>query len=345
MATQSETISSPVRLNVPKKRHRTLWGDVWLQFRKHKPAMFGFVVLVILVFGVIVGPMLYTVDPEYIDILVSERDPGLFNLLPPKNLMKGQLFDAETGSLSPSLEFFYVTPDLSYPFGTDDIGRDTFARNLAGGRISLSVGVVAMLLSITIGTFVGGLAGYFPRLDGPLMRFVDMMLALPGLPLLLVIILLFRDTLRSLLGPETGIFILVVFVIGILAWMPTARVVRGQVLSIKEKEFVEAARSIGSREHLILSRHVLPNVLSPIIVSATLGVAAAILTESALSFLGLGFPSDVPTWGRLVVDGRDFIERIPWLVIWPGVFISLTVLSINFMGDGLRDALDPKLRK
>jgi len=166
MATQSDTISSPMRLNIPNKKHRTLWGDVWLQFRKHKPAMFGFVILVVLVFGVIVGPMLYTVDPEYIDILVSERDPGLLNLFPPKNFVKAQLFDSDGGAFSPSIEFFYVTPDLSYPFGTDDIGRDTFARNLAGGRISLSVGVVAMLLSITIGTFVGGLAGYFPKLDG-----------------------------------------------------------------------------------------------------------------------------------------------------------------------------------
>jgi peptide/nickel transport system permease protein len=172
-----------------------------------------------------------------------------------------------------------------------------------------------------------------------------MMLALPQLPLLLVIIMLFRDAIRGLLGPELGIFTLIVFVIGILGWMPTARVVRGSVLSIKEKEFIEAAVSIGVTEPKILRQHVLPNVLSPIIVSATLGVASAILTESALSFLGLGFPSDVPTWGRLLYENKDYITFNPWLIIWPGLFISLTILSINFIGDGLRDALDPRQKR
>ena len=232
-----------------------------------------------------------------------------------------------------------------FPLGTDDLGRDTLARNLFGGRISLAVGVVAMLVSITFGALVGVLSGYFRRLDNPLMRFTDLMLALPSLPLLLVIIMLFRDSLKALLGPEPGIFLLVVVVIGILGWMPTARVVRGSVLSIKEKEFVEAAVSVGTREYSILWQHILPNVLSPIIVSATLGVASAILTESALSFLGLGFPSNVPTWGRLLFENKDFITQNPWLVIWPGLFISLTILSINFLGDGLRDALDPRQRR
>ena len=174
------------------------------------------------------------------------------------------------------------------------------------------------------------------------MRFTDMMLALPQLPLLLVIILLFRDTLRVYFGPELGIFLLIVFVIGILGWMATARIVRSTVLSIKEKEFVEAAVNVGSGQRRILGKHILPNVMSPIIVSATLAVAAAILTESALSFLGLGFPSDVPTWGRLLFDGKDFMTFTPWVVIWPGLFISLSVLSINFIGDGLRDAMDPR---
>jgi len=311
MAVESDSISKPIQLGtVPERKHRTLWGDVWAQFRRHKPAMFGLAVLSLLIFGVVIGPYVYPVDPEYIDIIA--------------------------GSLPPSAE---------HPFGTDDLGRDTLARNIAGGRISISVGVVSMLVAITFGTVVGGLSGYFPKLDNPLMRFTDMMLALPLLPLLLVIIMLFRDTLRGVFGPETGIFILVVFVIGILGWMPTARVVRGQVLSIKEKEFVEAAKNVGTREHAILSRHILPNVISPIIVSATLGVAGAILTESALSFLGLGFPSDVPTWGRLLYDGKDFMTFTPFVIIWPGLFISLTVLGINFMGDGLRDAMDPKLRK
>jgi peptide/nickel transport system permease protein len=206
------------------------------------------------------------------------------------------------------------------------------------------VGMAAMLVAITVGTLIGAFAGYYDRLDGVLMRITDIFLALPLLPLLLVIILLFRDTLRTAFGPETGIFLLIVFVIGILNWMATARVVRAQVLSVKEFEFVTAATAVGAQQGRILARHVFPNVLSPILVAATLGVANAILTESALSFLGLGFPSDFPTWGRLLYDGKDFLQLTPWLVFWPGLFISLTVLSINFLGDGLRDALDPRLR-
>jgi len=306
----AESLSS----ELPQRQHRTLWGDVWLRFRRHNLANIGVVVLVLLVIGVLAGPLIYTVDPEYsfiVDDINSINQP----------------------------------PSVEYPLGTDDLGRDTLARNLFGGRISLAVGVVAMFVSITFGTLVGVLSGFFRRLDNPLMRFTDLMLALPSLPLLLVIIMLFRDSLKALLGPELGIFLLVVLVIGILGWMPTARVVRGSVLSIKEKEFVEAAVSVGTREPVILWQHILPNVLSPIIVSATLGVAAAILTESALSFLGLGFPSNVPTWGRLLFENKDFITQNPWLVIWPGMFISLTILSINFIGDGLRDALDPRQRR
>ena len=315
MAVRTQTASADnLAAELPERQYRTLWGDVWLRFRRHTLAIIGMFVLAILILGVLVGPVVYTVDPEY-------------------------------SSIVDDIKSINQRPSVKYPLGTDDLGRDTLARNLFGGRISLAVGVVAMLVSITFGALVGVLSGYFRRLDNPLMRFTDLMLALPSLPLLLVIIMLFRDSLKALLGPEPGIFLLVVVVIGILGWMPTARVVRGSVLSIKEKEFVEAAVSVGTREHSILWQHILPNVLSPIIVSATLGVAAAILTESALSFLGLGFPSNVPTWGRLLFENKDFITQNPWLVIWPGLFISLTILSINFLGDGLRDALDPRQRR
>ena len=315
MAVRVQTASADnLAAELPERQYRTLWGDVWLRFRRHTLAIVGMFVLTILVLGVLVGPVVYTVDPEY-SFIVDD------------------------------IKSINQRPSVRYPLGTDDLGRDTLARNLFGGRISLAVGVVAMLVSITFGALVGVLSGYFRRLDNPLMRFTDLMLALPSLPLLLVIIMLFRDSLKALLGPEPGIFLLVVVVIGILGWMPTARVVRGSVLSIKEKEFVEAAVSVGTREYSILWQHILPNVLSPIIVSATLGVAAAILTESALSFLGLGFPSNVPTWGRLLFENKDFITQNPWLVIWPGLFISLTILSINFLGDGLRDALDPRQRR
>lgn len=228
--------------------------------------------------------------------------------------------------------------------GTDNLGRDVLARVLVGGRISLAVGFAAMLFGLLIGTAVGIISGYFRRWDGPLMRVTDLFLALPILPLLLVVILLFRDSLKEAFGPSLGIFILVVAIIGLTSWMPTARIVRSDVLAIKEREFVLAAQSIGTRKRNVIFRHILPNVMSPVMVAGALGVAVAILTESALSFLGLGFPADFPTWGRLLFDAKDYLQLSPMRVIWPGVFISLTVMSVNFIGDGIRDALDPKLR-
>ena len=177
------------------------------------------------------------------------------------------------------------------------------------------------------------------------MRFTDLFLALPLLPLLLVIILLFRDTLRAAFGPEAGIFLLIVIVIGVTSWMQTARIVRGETLTLKEREFVKAAVSVGASNTAIVFRHILPNMISPIMVSATLGVANAIITESTLSFLGLGFPPDFPTWGRLLFDGANFITVTPARVIWPGLAISLVVLSVNYIGDALRDAIDPRSRQ
>ena len=305
MSTSQNTLDDIVEMHI----HRSLWMDVWLQFRHHTGALVGVAVFSIIVLSVIFGPHIHDIDPQFLDI--KSKNQG---------------------------------PSLAHPFGTDNLGRDMFAQVLAGGRISLAVGFTAMLLSLVLGTVVGVLAGFFNRLDGPLMRLTDLFLALPLLPLLLVIILLFRDTLRTAFGPETGIFMLIVFVIGITSWMQTARIVRGDVLALKEREFVTAARSVGTRERRIITRHVLPNVLSPIMVSATLGIANAIITESALSFLGLGFPPDFPTWGRLLFDGANFMTISPARVIWPGLAISLTVLSVNYIGDGLRDALDPRLR-
>ena len=300
---------STIASTAAPKKHRSLWSDVWAQYRTHTGAVIGTAVFAIILLSVIVGPLIHTIDPSFLDI---------------RNKNQG--------------------PSMLHPLGTDQLGRDMLAQVLAGGRVSLAVGVTAMLLSMIVGTAVGVLAGYFKRLDGILMRLTDLFLALPLLPLLLVIIMLFRDTLRGMFGPEFGIFILIVFVIGITSWMQTARIVRGDVLSLKEREFVLAARSIGTPDRRIIRRHVLPNVLSPIMVSATLGIATAIITESALSFLGLGFPSDFPTWGRLLYDGTNFMTLAPARVIWPGLAISLTVLSVNYMGDGLRDALDPRIR-
>ena len=285
------------------------WKDVWDQFKTHRGALIGMIVFFIIVIGVIAGPFIWTIDATYIDI--RARNSG---------------------------------PSLAHPLGTDQLGRDLLARMIAGGKVSVSVGFTAMFLSLILGTLIGVLAGQFKRLDGPLMRFTDLFLALPLLPLLLVMVMLFRETLSMRFGPEAGTFILIVTAIGVTSWMNTARIVRADVLALKELEFVAAARSIGTKPSKIISRHILPNVLSPIMVSATLGIANAIITESALSFLGLGFPPDFPTWGRLLFDAVDYLQQYPERVFWPGLFISLTVLSVNYLGDGLRDALDPRIR-
>jgi peptide/nickel transport system permease protein len=298
----------PVEGPVPGEQ-RSLWQDVWRQFKRHKGAMVGLVVLTLIVLASVLGPYVFWYDPFVIDTSISNQGPS-----------------------------------AAHWMGTDQLGRDVMARVLIGGRISLAVGFAAMIVGVILGTAVGIVAGFFRRLDGPLMRITDLFLALPILPLLLVTIMLFRDPLQDALGRNMGIFILVVFIIGVTGWMQTARIVRGEVLSVKEDEFVLAAHSIGTRKRKIVMRHILPNVLSPVMVAAALGVAVAILTESALSFLGLGFPQEFPTWGRLVFDAKDYLNINAARMIWPGALISLVVLSVNFIGDGLRDALDPRLR-
>ena len=304
-ATPAGALTDPIPVAPP----RSQWRDVWDQFKHHKGAMLGGIIFLLIVLLVFVGPLLWPYDATYIDI--RARNQG---------------------------------PSFAHPLGTDQLGRDTLARMMAGGQTSVSVGITAMLLALFLGSLVGVLAGFFKRLDGLLMRMTDLFLALPLLPLLLVMVLLFRDPLNAAFGPETGIFILIVVAIGVTSWMPTARIVRGDVLALKEREFVLAARSIGTTNTKMITRHILPNVLSPIMVSATLGIANAIITESALSFLGLGFPPDFPTWGRLLFDATDYLQQYPERVFWPGVAISLTVLSVNYLGDGLRDALDPRIR-
>ncbi|MFZ3581331.1 ABC transporter permease [Loktanella sp. DJP18] len=299
---------------------RNQWLDVWDQFRTHKGAMASLVFLIVIVLFVLLGPWLWGVDPTALDIRNKDIRP-----------IVSALWGAEKVS-------------WAHPMGTDNLGHDLMAQLMQGGRISLAVGAAAMILAILIGTCVGVIAGYFNRLDGLLMRLTDLFLALPLLPLLLVMMLLFRDPLRSAFGPEQGIFILIVAGIGITSWMHTARIVRGDVLALKEREYVLAARSIGTPSRRIITRHLLPNVLSPIMVSATLGLATAIITESALSFLGLGFPPDFPTWGKILADSVPRMTAFPERVILPGLAISLTVLAVNYIGDGLRDALDPRIR-
>jgi peptide/nickel transport system permease protein len=287
---------------------RTLWSDMWRRYCRHRLAMGGSVVMLILSLATLIGPVVYPVPIDDIDFAVK-----------------------------------LTGPSWTHPFGTDDLGQDLLARILYGGRISMAVGLVAMLIAILLGMVIGALAGFFGGVfDSLLMRLTDLFLSLPQLPLLLLVVFLFRDRMRQAFGPELGIFMLIVCVIGGLRWMQPARLVRAAFLTLKEKEFVEAARCVGVPNTWLIVRHILPNALSPVIVSATLGVGSAILAESSISFLGLGFPPDMPTWGRILSDAKDYLDLAPHWALFPGLMIFLAVISINYVGDGLRDALDPR---
>jgi peptide/nickel transport system permease protein len=295
------------------RKQRSLWNNAWHQFRRHRLAMAGLVVFCFFVLVTFVGSALYPKEIDEINFTLTS-----------------------------------ATFSWEHPLGTDTLGQDILARILWGGRISLAVGISAALVAISVGTLIGAIAGFFGGFtDSLLMRITDLFISLPQVPLLLLITFLFKDAIVDLFDERfnngnMGVFALIVVVIAILSWMPTARLVRASFLSLKEKEFVEAARSIGATRHSLMFKHMLPNVLSPIIVAATLAVGSAIIFESTLSFLGLGFPSDVPTWGRMLYDAKDWIQFTPHEALVPGMAIFLTVLSINYIGDGLRDALDPR---
>ncbi|QIR36005.1 ABC transporter permease [Tolypothrix sp. PCC 7910] len=304
----SKVSFSPASINFVSQPE-TLTQEAWRKFRRNRQAMLGMVVLLIIVLSVVFGPFIYQIPLNKIDFAKS--------------------------TLGPSWE---------HPFGTNDLGQDILARVLHGGRISIAVGIFSMLVAISLGTVIGALSGFYGGwLDIILMRFTDLCLALPRLPLLLLVIFLFRDALKAIAGPELGIFVLIVLVIGGLNWMSVARLVRAGFLKVRELEFVTAARALGASPARLIWVHILPNVISPVLVAATLSVSTAILTESTLSFFGLGFPPDVPTWGRMLNEGQNFLEYAPHIVIFPGTAIFLTVLSINYIGDALRDALDPRL--
>jgi peptide/nickel transport system permease protein len=226
-------------------------------------------------------------------------------------------------------------PSSRFLFGTDTLGRDQLSRLLYGGRISLAVGIAVAGFSTVIGALVGAVAGYYGgRLDNVLMRLTDLLLSIP---LLIILILTAR-----ILG---GSIFDIVLVLSLFFWMPLARIVRGVFLSLKEKEFVEAARALGASDARVIIRHMLPNTAGPIIVNATLSVAGAILTESVLSFLGFGIQPPTPTWGNMLFQGKGFTTTAPWLVWFPGLAILVTVLAVNYLGDGLRDAFDPRQQR
>ena len=294
----------------PGKRARSNspWAEVGRRFRRHHLAVLGTVILTVIVLAVLFGPLIWRVPINDIDF--TARLAG---------------------------------PSLKHPFGTDDLGQDLLARMLYGGRISLAVGLAAMIIAIVVGIVIGAIAGISRgSVDAALMWLTDLFLSLPQLPLLLLIIYLFRDSLKVWVGPEVGVFILIVAVIGGFRWMPVARLVRAQIFSLREKEFVEAARALGASPFRVVARHLVPNSMGPVIVAGTIDVAAAIIAESTLSFLGLGFPPDIPTWGRILFDAKDYLDVAAHWALFPGTAIFLTVLSINYLGDGLRDALDPR---
>jgi peptide/nickel transport system permease protein len=243
------------------------------------------------------------------------------------------LIDRDT-AYRPNPRQMNQTPSVSHPMGTDEVGRDIFARIVYAGRISLSIGLLAALISVGIGTLVGSISGFYGGwIDTILMRFTDLLLAIPTIFLLIVLTVFF--------GPSV---LTIIIVLGVLSWMRLARIVRATFLSLREKEFVEAARCIGASDRLIILRHILPNTVAPITVAATLTVGTAMLIEAAVSYLGLGVQPPTPSWGNMLYNAQSQIWIAPWISVFPGVMILITVLSINFVGDGLRDALDPRMK-
>ncbi len=278
---------------------------LWRRFRRHKMAVAGLVVLSLLILASVAIPV---VSPYAYD----QQD----------------------------LNNMFGGPSWAHPLGTDELGRDTLTRLAFAGRISLLVSFTAMVITIVIGTLVGVVSGFFGGwVDAVSMRIVDLMLSLPTLPLLIIF--------SKMVGTTGGISVVIlnmVIILSIFGWMPAARLVRGQVLSLRGQEFVEAARALGASNLRIMFRHLVPNSMAPIIVQATLSVGAFIITESALSFLGLGIQPPVPSWGNMLYGVQQYMWSNPWLAIYPGACIFLTVLSLNFVGDALRDSLDPRLK-
>lgn len=290
-----------------------LWQDAWMRFRRNKLAVGGLAVVTILIV-LALGARLPALP----------SGGGLWHLLH----LTGDPFTQDVTNT-------YAAPSLQHPMGTDILGRDLMARVFYGASISLSIGIIVQFLILFIGGTIGMIAGYFGgRIDNLLMRFTDIMYAFPDLLLVLIFVAAFGPSFWS-------IFI----AIGLVNWVNLARLVRGQVLSIKEKEYIEAAKMTGSSPTKLILKHLLPNSLGPVIVTLTFGIPAAIFTEAALSFLGIGIRPPEPSWGVMVEDGYAGIFADPLQVLFPAIAVALTMLSFTFIGDGLRDALDPRMRR
>ena len=278
-----------------------IWGMAWLRFRRHRMALVGVAALAAVVAGVVLAPVLTSYSPTALD--------------PDHSL---------------------ATPSREHIFGTDDLGRDEFARVLYGGRISLLVGVTAMLLGSAIGVVLGSIAGYMGGwIDTLVMRLVDLVLCFPAIFLLLILL--------NWTGGRAPVLMMVGY-LGLFGWTGLARIVRAEYLSLRGREFVEEARAIGAGARRIIFRHILPNAMAPILVQAAFAVAAAMLAEAALDFLGFGLPPEIPTWGNLMIQAETYMSSNPILVIAPGAVVTLTVVAVFFIGDALRDALDVRAR-
>ena len=310
IATGVGTEASALMVKAKDIRGRSLWVDAWHRLLRNRAAVVSIVILGLIALLAVFAPLLsqygYS-DTDYSAISCAPSwwtDPGVCN----------------AGG--------------THWFGTDSLGRDLFVRILYGGRVSLAVGLVATLVSLLIGVAYGATAGYVGgRIDALMMRFVDMLYSLPFIFFVIILMVVFHRN-----------FFLLFVALGAVEWLTMARIVRGQALSIKQKEFIEAARAGGVGAWGIIRRHIIPNVLGPVIVYVTLTIPAAILAESFLSFLGLGITDPLTSWGVLIADGKDNMENYPWMLIFPCAFMAVTLFCFNFIGDGLRDALDPKDR-
>ncbi len=306
----------------------SLWKDAWKRLLKNKLAVFGLIVVALMTIAVIIGPAIIKWTTGY-----------TYDFIPPD------------GDLIKSFP-----PSLQHPMGTDDSGRDILARVLQGGRISLMVGVISTIVSLIVGVSYGATAGYLGgRIDNFMMRVVDIIYAIPYILIVIVLLSVFGgpntpqwiQAISNSIGGGQGLsqIILLFFALGLVSWLTMARVVRGQILSLKNQEFVLAAQATGVSTPGIIFRHLVPNALGPVIVYATLTIPSVMLSEAFLSFLGIGVQAPFASWGSLAADGIKNISVFPWQLIFPGVTMALTLFSLNFLGDGLRDALDPQTRK
>ncbi len=292
-------------LTIGRKRASTAGDSQWRiavrHFRKSRLALVGLALIVVLYIVAIIAPLVAPYDP------IAQENV---------------------------VETSYLSPSAQHWLGTDRFGRDVLTRIMYGARISLAIGFVATAISVTLGTMLGAIAGYFGgKVDAAIMRFTDLVLAFPRLVLLIMIVALFSPSIT-----------IIITVLGLTQWPNTTRIVRGDVLSLREREFIQAARALGFGRWRIIMRHLIPNVLAPVIVTATLGIGNTIVLEAGLSFLGLGIQAPTPSWGNMVADGRDNLLGAWWVATFPGLTIVMTVLAFNLVGDGLRDALDPRLR-